>query len=103
MVWESHEDQKVEETNFSIINHVIVAEVDHRVERLVYLKNNDLKFSLNDVEGTMVPIAGDWLELTCLVQSDDDKPCNITGSQVFMIDFIVSSHLCSLCAVTAIG
>lgn len=84
MVWESWEDEKVEESNFKIINHIIVAEVDYRMERLVHLKDNDLKFSLDDVEGTMVPIAGDWLELKCSVQLDEDKPYNISGSQVII-------------------
>lgn len=82
MVWETWDDEKVEESSFKIIDHVIVAEVDYRKERFVYLKGNDLKFSLDDVEGTMVPIAGDWLELKCSVQLDEDKPYNITGSQV---------------------
>lgn len=82
IVWESWADDNVEEASFKIIDHVIVAEVESREKRLVYLKENDLKFSLDDVEGTMVPIAGDWLELNCSVQLDDDKPYNITGSQV---------------------
>lgn len=83
MVWETWEDEKVEESNFNIIDHIIVAEVDYRKERFVYLKDNDLKFSLDDVEGPIVPIPGDWLELKCSVQLDEDKPYNITGSQVF--------------------
>lgn len=80
-VCESWNDTNVEESN---IDHVIIAEVDYRKEWLVHLKDNDLKFSLKDVRGSMVPTAGDWLELKCVVQLDEDKPRNITGSQVCM-------------------
>lgn len=78
------DDQEVEEDSFKVIEHIIVGEVDYRQDRFVYIKDSDLKFSLDDVEGALIPIKGDWLELKCNVQLDDDKPSNISAAQVFI-------------------
>lgn len=76
------EEETPEENSFQVINHVIIGEVDYRHERFVYIKDNDLKFSLDEVEATFVPIKGDWLELKCKVQWDENKPYDISSAQV---------------------
>ncbi|XP_049875314.1 probable RNA helicase armi [Pectinophora gossypiella] len=79
------EDQ-MNEDKFKIIEHVIIGEVDCRQERFVCIKDSDLKFSLDNVKGTFVPIKGDWLEMKCTVQYDENKPSDISTSQVLQVD-----------------
>lgn len=76
------DDECTEQDSFKVIKHVIIGEVDYRQERLVYIKDSDLKFHLDDVEATFVPIKGDWLEMSCKVQFDENKPCDIGSAQV---------------------
>ncbi|XP_061709089.1 probable RNA helicase armi [Cydia pomonella] len=75
----------MEEDKFKVIEHVIIGEVGYREERLVFLKDNDLKFSLDEVEATFIPMKGDWLELICTVQYQDDKPADISAAQVLKV------------------
>lgn len=75
-------DETFEENSFEVINHIIIGEVESRQGRLVFMKDNDLKFSLDDIEATFVPIKGDWLELNCKVQRDESKPYDISAAQV---------------------
>ncbi|XP_026759313.2 probable RNA helicase armi [Galleria mellonella] len=79
------DDNEVEENSFKVIEHILVGEVDYRQDRFVYIKDNDLKFSLDNVEGTMIPIKGDWLEMKCTVQWDEDKPSDISVAQVLEV------------------
>lgn len=76
------EKEEAQESNYKIIEHVIVGEVSRREDRLVLMKDGDLKFSLDDVEATFVPIKGDWLELKCTMQFDEENPTDITAAQV---------------------
>ncbi|KAI5644922.1 AAA domain-containing protein [Phthorimaea operculella] len=68
-----------------VIEHVIIGEVDCRQERNVIIKDSDLKFTLDDVEGTFIPMKGDWLEMKCTVQFDENKPSDISASQVLEV------------------
>ncbi|RVE48139.1 hypothetical protein evm_007199 [Chilo suppressalis] len=79
------EEEFVEENNFDVIQHVIVGEVEQRQERFVYIKDSDLKFNLDNVISTLVPIKGDWLELNCKVQWDENKPHDISSAQVLEV------------------
>lgn len=79
------EEIKTEEKNFDIIEHVLIGQVASRHERFVYMAENDLKFCLDDVEGSFIPIRGDWLELKCSVQQDSKKLSDISTVQVFII------------------
>lgn len=76
------DEEIVEENAFSVIEHTVVGEVESRQDRFVFMKGSDMKFSLDDVEGTFVPIKGDWLELKCSVQFDENKPSDISAVQV---------------------
>lgn len=78
-------DENAEENKYKVFDHIIVGEVDYREKRNVYIKETDLKFSLDDVEGTFVPIKGDWLELKCKVQWDENKPSDISAEQVLKV------------------
>ncbi|KAI8438711.1 hypothetical protein MSG28_011124 [Choristoneura fumiferana] len=80
-----------EENQFQVIEHVIIGEVDFRQERLVYMKDSDLKFDLDDVEAGFIPMKGDWLELRCSIQWRDDKPADISAAQV-MVEAIESNQ-----------
>lgn len=73
-----------EETQYKVLIHVIIGEVECREKRFVYIKDTDLKFCLDEVEGTFVPIKGDWLELKCEVQWDHNRPTDITATQVLL-------------------
>lgn len=75
-------DPETEENKFDVIEHVLVGEVEQRKERLVKLKGQDLQFNLDEVEGTFVPMEGDWLELTCTIQWENEKPSEITPQKV---------------------
>ncbi|XP_059050949.1 probable RNA helicase armi isoform X2 [Achroia grisella] len=79
------DDNEVEENSFNVIEHILVGEVDYRQDRFVYIKDNDIKFSLDTVEGTMIPIKGDWLEIKCTVQWDENKPSDISAAQVLQV------------------
>lgn len=76
------EKEEVHESSYKVIEHVIVGEVSGRENRLVLMKDGDLKFSLDDVEATFVPIKGDWLELKCTMQFDQKNPTDISAAQV---------------------
>lgn len=80
------DENESEEKSYSVVEHVIVGQVDYRVERSVFITEGDLKFNLDDVEGTFVPIKGDWLEMKCTVQQDETKLADMSAKQV-------SSHL----------
>jgi hypothetical protein len=80
--WGEEDEENVEVSDFNVIKHIIIGEVSQRQDRLVYIKESDLKFSLDDVESTFVPIQGDWLEMNCSVQWDENKPSNISSVQV---------------------
>ncbi|CAG9796479.1 unnamed protein product [Diatraea saccharalis] len=79
------DEEHVEQDNFDVIQHIIIGEVVQRQERFVYIKDSDLKFSLDDVYSTFVPIEGDWLELNCKVQWDENKPSDISSAQVLQV------------------
>ncbi|XP_068626233.1 probable RNA helicase armi [Battus philenor] len=83
MFW-GEEDSR-EEKNFQIIDHVLIGEVSHREDRHIYIKESDIKFNLDDVEGTFIPIKGDWLELNCEVQMYENKPSDISMNQVLTV------------------
>lgn len=68
--------------HFDIIDHSIVVQVIDRVGRDVILKDTDLKFNLNEVEITFIPVKGDWLELACSVQWDDENGTGVTPEKV---------------------
>lgn len=76
------EEEAVSESSHNVIEHVFVGEVDDRDERAVFIKNSNLKFDLDQVTGTFIPIPGDWLELLCKVKFDDDKPTDINFDMV---------------------
>lgn len=76
------DEEERDENSFQVITHVIIGEVDYRQDRNVYIKDSDLKFNLDNIEGNFIPIKGDWLELKCTVQYDEDKPANISAAQV---------------------
>lgn len=88
LFWGTEED--AEENNFQATEHVLVGEVDFRVDRSIYIKESDLKFNLDDVVGTFIPVKGDWLELKCKVQLDENNPFDISLKQVcnYFIYFI---------------
>lgn len=77
-----------EENQFQVIEHVIIGEVDFRQERLVFMKDSDLKFDLDDVEAEFIPMKGDWLELRCSMQWRDDKPAVISAAQVSLVQLL---------------
>lgn len=81
MYWGDETDLN-EECSFDVIEHILVGQVSLRQDRFVYISESDLKFSLDEVEGTFVPIEGDWLEMKCIIQQDNDKLSNITSNQV---------------------
>lgn len=76
------EKEEVHESSYKVIEHVIVGEVLSREDRFVLMKDGDLKFSLDDVEATFVPVKGDWLELKCAMQFDEENPTDISAAQV---------------------
>ncbi|XP_014367038.2 probable RNA helicase armi [Papilio machaon] len=79
------EEGEIEENSFQVTEHILVAEVDRRENRDVYLKESDVKFNLDDVKGTFVPINGDWLEITCTIQMNDTKPFDISMKQILSV------------------
>lgn len=72
----------VQETSYGVVEHVFIGEVEFRDDRWVIIKESDLKFSLDNVVGTFVPIQGDLLELICKVKYDEDNPMDITHNNV---------------------
>ncbi|XP_037867032.1 probable RNA helicase armi [Bombyx mori] len=87
--WDSGRDiEESEETVYGIIEHVVIGEVDERKNRYVYIKDSDIKFSLDDVASNLVPVSGDWLELKCSVQWNEEKPTDISPSQVLKVKSI---------------
>ncbi|CAH2050627.1 unnamed protein product, partial [Iphiclides podalirius] len=83
LFWGTEND--VEENKFQVIEHIMLGEVDFRVERNIYIKESDLKFNLDDVEGTFIPVTGDWLELKCKMQLDEKNPSDISIKQVLTV------------------
>ncbi|XP_047512262.1 uncharacterized protein LOC125054413 isoform X2 [Pieris napi] len=81
--WENEDDS--EEQRFDVINHIIVGIVDCREDRNVFIQGGDLKFNLDDVQGTFIPIAGDWLEMQCSIQKNDEKLTDINMTQVLQV------------------
>ncbi|XP_026320060.1 probable RNA helicase armi isoform X2 [Hyposmocoma kahamanoa] len=79
------EKEEVHESSYKVIEHVIVGEVSRREDRFVLMKDGDLKFSLDDVEATFVPVKGDWLELKCTMQFDEENPTDISAAQVLQV------------------
>ncbi|XP_045779175.1 probable RNA helicase armi [Maniola jurtina] len=79
------DEAQSEEKSFSVIEHILVGQVDHRQDRSVFITEGDLKFNLDEVEGTFVPIQGDWLEMKCSVQQDEDKPADMSANQVLKV------------------
>lgn len=88
-----------EEKNFDIIEHILIGQVENRQERFVYMTESDLKFNLDDVEGSFIPIKGDWLELKCSVQQDSKKLSDISPTQVLLnlffksVNFFITSSV----------
>lgn len=78
-------EEDIEENKYKVIEHVIVGEVEYRKDRYVYMKDKGFKFCLNEVEATIVPIKGDWLELNCKIQWDEEKPSDISAAQVLVV------------------
>ncbi|XP_075974584.1 putative RNA helicase armi isoform X1 [Anticarsia gemmatalis] len=79
--WGDPEDA-VEENTFKVIEHVFVGQVEYRQDRAVVIKNSNLEFDLDKVTATFIPIEGDWLEILCKVQFNDDNPMNISLDEV---------------------
>lgn len=75
-------DVDVDENSFKIIEHVIIGEVASRQDRVVIIKESDLKFNLDNVTATFVPIQGDLIEMTCKVQFDEYNPMDISSNMV---------------------
>lgn len=72
----------VEESGYKAIEHVIIGEVDFRDKRMVIMKDSDLKFSLDNVAATFIPVKGDFLQLKCIVQFDEDQPMDMSSNRV---------------------
>ncbi|XP_045527649.1 probable RNA helicase armi [Pieris brassicae] len=83
IAWENDDDS--EEQRFNVINHIIVGIVDCREDRFVYIQGGDLKFNLDSVQGSFIPIAGDWLEMLCSIQKNDEKLTDINMTQVLQV------------------
>ncbi|XP_072941248.1 probable RNA helicase armi [Epargyreus clarus] len=81
--WGFEED--TEENKFEVIEHVLIGEVNERENRFVYIKDSDLKFNLDNVEGTFVPVKGDWLEMKCKIKQDENKLSDISTKQVLEV------------------
>ncbi|XP_039754327.1 probable RNA helicase armi [Pararge aegeria] len=79
------DDTESEEKIFNVIEHVLVGQVEYRQDRLVFIKESDLKFNLDGVTGTFVPIKGDWIEMKCSVQQDVNKPSDMSTNQVLKV------------------
>ncbi|XP_050346309.1 probable RNA helicase armi [Nymphalis io] len=77
--------EEAEENKFRVVEHVLIGQVARRQDRFIYISESDLKFNLDDVEGTFVPIEGDWLEIICSVQEDSIRPFNISTDQVLKV------------------
>ncbi|KAJ8735620.1 hypothetical protein PYW07_007240 [Mythimna separata] len=75
-------DVDVQESSYDVIEHVIIGEVEFREGRVVIIKDSDLKFNLDNVIATFVPIQGDLLELMCKVKYDEDNPMDIGHNNV---------------------
>ncbi|KAJ0182407.1 hypothetical protein K1T71_001776 [Dendrolimus kikuchii] len=85
-IWcDENYEENTDESKFKVLEHVIIGEVEYREKRFVFMKDTDLKFSLDDVEGTFIPTKGDWLELKCKVQWDENKPTDISPIQVLTV------------------
>ncbi|XP_041975066.1 probable RNA helicase armi [Aricia agestis] len=79
------DDFQEEEQKFDVIEHILVGQVKFRQERFVFINESDLKFNLDDVEGTFVPIQGDWIEIKSIVQKNNNKPSDISANQVLKV------------------
>lgn len=75
-------DIDVQENGYKVIEHVFIGEVEFREDRVVIIKESDLKFSLDNVVASFVPVQGDLLELMCKVKYDEDNPMDITHNNV---------------------
>lgn len=80
MCWENEEN--FEEQKFDVIHHIIVGQVEYRQDRFVYIQGGELKFNLDNVKGSYIPIEGDWLELQCTVQRINETVTDINMTQV---------------------
>lgn len=80
LFWGDEDKEDVE--NFNTIEHILIGQVDYREERMVYIVDSDLKFNLDNVAGTFVPIKGDWLDMKCTVQKNEKRPVDINTKQV---------------------
>lgn len=87
-----NEDEAVDESSYDVVDHVFVGEVELRQDRTVFVKNgnSNVKFDLDNVTATFVPIPGDWLELLCKVKFDIEKPMDISFDMVSRI--ILTQH-----------
>ncbi|XP_032528460.2 probable RNA helicase armi [Danaus plexippus] len=83
LFWGDENEEDVE--NFNTIEHILIGQVDYREERMVYIVDSDLKFNLDNVAGTFIPIKGDWLEMKCTVQQNEKRPVDINTKQVLQV------------------
>lgn len=79
------DEDNLDEEHFNVIDHILIGQVARRQDRFVYISESDIKFNLDDVEGTFVPIEGDWLEIKCTVQEDCNNSTIISATQVIQI------------------
>lgn len=78
-------DDSGEEKILNIIEHVVIGEVASRNDRVVQIRDAALKFHLDEVETTLIPMPGDWLELSCTVKWDTDNFKEITADNVIKV------------------
>ncbi|CAK1540160.1 unnamed protein product [Leptosia nina] len=79
------DEEWLDEKSFNVVHHLFVGQVEYRKERYVHIKGGDLKFSLDDVEGSFIPIEGDWLEMKCTVQQNHEKLMDITMNEILEV------------------
>ncbi|CAH2102325.1 unnamed protein product [Euphydryas editha] len=79
------DEENIEEDHFNVIEHVLIGQVDRRQDRFVYMSQSDIKFNLDNVEGTFVPIKGDWLEMKCSLQDNCNESTIISTIQVLKV------------------
>lgn len=72
----------VDESGYKVIEHVIIGEVEFRDKRMVIMKNSDLKINLDNVTATFIPVKGDFLQMKCMVQFDEDHPMDMSSNRV---------------------
>lgn len=67
------EDAANEEIAFEQSEHTLIGQVARREGRVVYMSHGDVKFNLDNVDGPMVPIEGDVLEIRCKVLANEEN------------------------------